>query len=31
MNEFKKWCPVVKVVNLIARKEQREEILKNEL
>ena len=31
MAEFKKWLPNVKVVNLIARKEQREEILKNEI
>ena len=31
MNEFKKWCPEVRVVNLIARKEQREEILKHQL
>jgi SWI/SNF-related matrix-associated actin-dependent regulator of chromatin subfamily A member 5 len=31
MNEFKKWCPQVRVINLIARKEQREEILKNDL
>lgn len=29
LNEFKKWCPEVRVVNLIARKEQREEILRN--
>lgn len=31
MNEFKKWCPEMKVVNLIARKEYREEILANQL
>lgn len=31
MNEFAKWCPDVRVVNLIARKEQREEILKTKL
>lgn len=31
MNEFARWCPDVKVVNLIARKEQREEILKTQL
>jgi SWI/SNF-related matrix-associated actin-dependent regulator of chromatin subfamily A member 5 len=29
INEFKKWCPSARVVNLIARKEFREEILKN--
>ena len=31
MNEFAKWCPEVRVVNLIARKEQREDILKHKL
>jgi SWI/SNF-related matrix-associated actin-dependent regulator of chromatin subfamily A member 5 len=31
MNEFKKWCPETRVINLIARKEFREEILKNQL
>lgn len=29
--EFRKWCPDFKVVNLIARKECREEIIKTEL
>lgn len=29
--EFKKWCPQIKVCNLIARKECRDEIIKNEL
>ena len=27
--EFKKWCPEVEVVNLIATKDQREEIIKD--
>jgi len=27
MKEFEKWCPVFKVVNLIARKEEREKII----
>ena len=31
MAEFKKWLPKVRVVNLIARKEQREEILKTQI
>lgn len=31
MNEFKRWCPDMKVVNLIARKEFREDILANDL
>ena len=31
MNEFKKWCPEMRVINLIARKEQREEIVKSSL
>ena len=31
LNEFKKWCPQIRVVNLIAKKDQREEILKNQL
>ena len=29
MKEFKKWCPEMRVINLIATKEHREEILKN--
>ena len=28
--EFKKWCPEMRVVNLIATKAEREEILKND-
>ena len=28
MQEFKRWCPEIKVVNLIAVKEMREEIIK---
>ena len=31
MKEFATWCPEIRVVNLIARKEAREEIIKNEL
>lgn len=31
MNEFRKWCPETRVINLIARKEHREEILKNQM
>jgi SWI/SNF-related matrix-associated actin-dependent regulator of chromatin subfamily A member 5 len=31
VNEFKKWCPDTKVINLIAKKEYREDILKNHL
>ena len=31
MREFKLWCPEVKVLNLIARKEEREEIIKTRL
>mmetsp|Transcript_23504 Transcript_23504/g.23166 ORF Transcript_23504/g.23166 Transcript_23504/m.23166 type:complete len:113 (-) Transcript_23504:2749-3087(-) len=31
INEFKKWSPQIKVVNLIARKEHREEIIKNQM
>lgn len=31
MAEFKRWLPCCRVVNLIARKEMREEIVKNEL
>jgi len=31
MLEFKKWCPEIKICNLIARKEDRENILKTEL
>ena len=31
LKEFQKWLPQVKVVNLIARNEQREEILKTQL
>lgn len=27
--EFKRWCPQIKICNLIARKEFREEIIKN--
>lgn len=30
-NEFKKWMPCCRVLNLIATKEEREEILKNQL
>ena len=29
--EFKRWCPQMKICNLIARKEFREEIIKNQL
>jgi SWI/SNF-related matrix-associated actin-dependent regulator of chromatin subfamily A member 5 len=29
MKEFAKWCPEMRVINLIATKEQREEILAN--
>jgi SWI/SNF-related matrix-associated actin-dependent regulator of chromatin subfamily A member 5 len=29
MSEFKKWLPECKVVNLIAKKESREDIIKN--
>ena len=29
--EFKRWCPQIKICNLIARKECREEIIKNQL
>ena len=29
MAEFKKWCPQISVVNLIANKECREDIIKN--
>lgn len=31
MNEFKRCCPEIRVVNLIARKEHREELLKTHL
>ena len=31
MNEFKRWCPDMKIINLIARKEFREEILARDL
>ncbi len=31
MKEFKKWCPEMRVINLIATKEQREDIIKNHL
>ena len=31
LSEFRKWCPQIKVCNLIARKEHREDIIKNEL
>jgi SWI/SNF-related matrix-associated actin-dependent regulator of chromatin subfamily A member 5 len=31
MAEFKRWCPEIRVVNLIPKKEAREEILKNDL
>ena len=31
MNEFKKWCPEMRVINLIARKEFREDILRTSL
>lgn len=30
-NEFKKWCPAMKIVKLIAAKPYRDEILKNEM
>lgn len=30
-NEFKKWCPEIKVINLIATKLEREDILKHQL
>ena len=30
-NEFKKWCPDIKVLNLIATKAEREDLLKNQL
>jgi len=29
--EFKRWCPQIRICNLIARKECREEIIKNQL
>lgn len=31
LSEFKKWCPQIKVSNLIARKECREDIIRNEI
>ena len=31
IQEFKRWCPEIKICNLIARKEFREDIIKNEL
>ena len=31
LSEFRKWCPEFRVVNLIARKESREEIIKTQL
>ncbi len=31
MNEFKKWTPFFRVVNLIPTKEHRDEILKNQM
>jgi SWI/SNF-related matrix-associated actin-dependent regulator of chromatin subfamily A member 5 len=31
LSEFRKWCPHIKVCNLIARKECREDIIKNEI
>jgi SWI/SNF-related matrix-associated actin-dependent regulator of chromatin subfamily A member 5 len=31
MKEFQKWMPQCRVINLIARKEQREEIVKTSL
>jgi SWI/SNF-related matrix-associated actin-dependent regulator of chromatin subfamily A member 5 len=31
MNEFKRWAPEMRVINLIARKEFREDILANQL
>ena len=31
MKEFRTWSPEIKVVNLIARKEEREEILRTQL
>lgn len=30
-NEFKKWCPSIRVLNLIATKDHREDLLKNHL
>ena len=31
LSEFRKWCPHIKVCNLIARKECRDDIIKNEI
>lgn len=31
MSEFRKWCPQIRVINLIPKKEFREEIIKNQM
>ena len=31
LSEFNRWCPEIRVVNLIAKKESRDDIIKNQL